>query len=185
MSRRLLASVGVVGLFLAAVWLAPVRVTAQTANTTAKSQEPAKPLALPKPAVPAKSGWRMPRTPDGQPDLQGFWTNTTYVPLERPKDVTKEFFTKEEMVERIKQLAAAESEQTEPGTIPDVHYDFTQFGLDRSQGPLAFNLRSSLIVDPRDGRIPPLTAEGQKRAAERAEERRRMGGPVDAASTGI
>ena len=79
------------------------------------------------------------------------------------------------------EAAAVESEQTEPGTIPDVHYDFTQFGLDRSQGPLALNLRSSLIVDPPDGRIPPLTAEGQRRAAERAEARKRAGGPYDAA----
>ena len=62
-----------------------------------------------------------------------------------------------------------------------MHYDFTQFGLDRSQGPLALNLRTSLIVDPPDGRIPPLSAEGQKRAAERAEARKRMGGPFDAA----
>jgi len=180
MSRRILASAGVVGLFLAAVWLAPVRVTAQTARAAAKSQEPAKPLALPKPAVVTKSGWRMPRTPDGQPDLQGFWTNTTYVPLERPKNVTKAFYAKEEMEEVIKRAAAAESEQTEPGTIADVHYDFTQFGLDRSQGPLALNLRTSLIVDPPDGRIPPMTAEGQKRAAERVEARRKMGGPTDA-----
>jgi hypothetical protein len=170
MTYRALTSTGVAGLVLAA-WLAPALVA--QAPTAAKSN-PAKAPAQP------KAGWTA-RTPDGQPDLQGFWTNTTYVPLERPKDVTKEFFTKEEMLERIKQLAAAESEQTEPGTIPDVHYDFTQFGLDRSQGPLAFNLRSSLIVDPRDGRTPPMTAEGQKRAAQRAEERKRMGGLTDAA----
>jgi hypothetical protein len=157
---------GVVVLFLAAVWLAPVRVTAQAPTAAAKPRNPAKP-------------WTARRTPDGQPDLQGFWTNTTYVPLERPKDVTKEFFTKEEVAERIKRAAAVESEQTEPGTIPDVHYDFTQFGLDRSQGPLALNLRSSLIVG--DGRLPPMTAEGQQRAAERAEARKRMGGPFDAA----
>ena len=61
--------------------------------------------------------------------------------------------------------AEAEGEQTEPGTVADVHYDFTQFGLDRSQGGMALNLRTSLIVDPPDGRIPPMTAEGQKRAA--------------------
>ena len=88
------------------------------------------------------------RTPDGQPDLQGFWTNTTYVPLERPKNVTKEFYTREEAAEMIKRAAAVEAEQTEPGTVADVHYDFTQFGLDRSQGALAPNLRTSLIVDP-------------------------------------
>ncbi len=180
MTRRALTPIGVAGLFLAA-WMVPALVAAQAPASAAKSPKPAKPLAPPKPAAPAKSRWTAPRTPDGQPDLQGFWTNTTYVPLERPKNVTKEFFTSEEVAERIKQAAAAEGEQTEPGTIPDVHYDFTQFRLDRSQSPLAFNLRSSLIVDPRDGRIPPLTVEGQKRAAERAEERKRMGSPVDAA----
>ena len=181
MNHRVLASIAIAGLFLAVVWLAPALVTAQAPTAAASSRSPAKPLALPKPAEPAKSGWTVPRTPDGQPDLQGFWTNTTYVPLERPKDVTKEFFTKEEVAERIKRAAAVESEQTEPGTIPDVHYDFTQFGLDRSQGPLALNLRTSLIVDPTDGRIPSMTVEGQKRAAERAEARRRAGGPFDAA----
>ena len=142
-------------------------VLAQSATPTAPSRKPAKP-------------WTAPRTPDGQPDLQGFWSNTTYVPLERPKGVTKEFYTLEEAAEMIKRAAAAESEQTEPGTVADVHYDFTQFGLDRSQSALAPNLRTSLIVDPPDGRMPPLTAEGQKRAAERAEMIKRRGSPTDA-----
>jgi hypothetical protein len=61
-----------------------------------------------------------------------------------------------------------------------VHYDFTQFGLDRSQGGGALNLRTSLIVDPPDGRLPPQSAEGQKRAAERAAARKRMGAATDA-----
>ena len=167
MTCRALNPTGIAGLCLAA-WLAPALVDAQA------------PPAAAKPPTAAKK-WTAPRTADGHPDLQGFWTNTTYVPLERPKDVTKEYLTTEEVAERIKRAAAAENEQTEPGTVADVHYDFTQFGLDRSQGPLALNLRSSLIVDPRDGRIPPMTAEGQKRAAQRAEERKRMGGPYDAA----
>ena len=112
--------------------------------------------------------WTPSRTPDGQPDLQGFWTNSTYTPLERPRNVTKEFFTKEEAAEIEKRAAEEETEQTVPGTIADVHYDFTQFGLDRNQSTLASNLRTSLIVDPPDGKLPPLTLEGQKRAAERA-----------------
>jgi hypothetical protein len=167
MNHRVLAPVAVAGLLVTTVWLAPP-VTAQAPAPASKSTAPAK-------------RWTPSKTPDGQPDLQGFWSNTTYVPLERPKDVNKPFFTKEEVVERIKRAAATEAEQTEPGTIADVHYDFTQFGLDRSQSPIALNLRTSLIVDPPDGRIPPLTAEGQRRAAERAEARKRAGGPYDAA----
>jgi len=128
----------------------------------------------------AARAYTAPRTPDGQPDLQGFWTNTTYTPLERPKDVTKELYSREEMLSIAKQAAEVESEQTEPGTILDVHYDFTQFGLDRNQGGMALNLRTSMIVDPSDGRIPPMTAEGLKRTAERAEARKRMGGATDA-----
>ena len=56
-----------------------------------------------------------------------------------------------------------------------MHYDFTQFGLDKSQSTLARNLRTSLIVNPENGRLPPLSAEGQKRAAEAAELAKRVG----------
>jgi hypothetical protein len=171
MTHRFLVSTGVVGIFVAAVSLPRVPVAAQA---------PTAPVKVTGPAKTAKP-WTTPRTPDGQPDLQGFWTNTTYTPLERPKNVTKEFYTEEEAFANIKRAADVEEEQTEPGTVADVHYDFTQFGLDRSQGAMALNLHTSLIVDPPDGKIPPMTAEGQKRAAARAEARKRMGAPTDAA----
>jgi len=138
-------------------------------------------------ATPSMSGqaplatYSAPRTPDGQPDLQGYWTNAGYAPLERPDNVTKEFYTPEEAAEFERQFVDREAEQTEPGTIPDVHYDHTQFGLDRSVAGYSSNLRTSLIVDPLNGKLPPLTAEGQKRAAERAEAAKRRGGPYDAA----
>ena len=69
--------------------------------------------------------------------------------------------------------AEREAAQTTPGTIPDVHYDFTQFGLDCSQSTFARNLRTSLIVDPPDGRIPPMSAEGERRARETGQRGRR------------
>ena len=122
-----------------------------------------------------------PRTPDGQPDLQGFWTNQTYTPLERPDGVTKAFYTPEEAAAIEQGRAVREASQTTPGTIPDVHYDFTQFGLDRSQSTFARNLRTSLIVDPPNGRIPSMNAAGEQRAAERRAEREARGGQYDRA----
>jgi hypothetical protein len=128
--------------------------------------------------APAK--WTMPRTPEGQPDLQGYWTNSSYVPLERANNVTKEFYTPEEAAEAAQRAAEREAEQTTPGTTADVHYDFTQFGLDRSQSTLVENLRTSLIYDPPNGKMPPVTAEAQKRLAVRAAARKALGGQYDA-----
>ncbi len=123
----------------------------------------------------AQTPYTAPRTPDGHPDLQGFWTNQTYTPLERPDGVTKPFYTEEEAAAIEQGRAEVEISQTVPGTVPDVHYDFTQFGLDRSQSAFARNLRTSLIVDPPNGKLPPVTAEGQRRAAAVAAVRERIG----------
>jgi len=150
-----------------------------TITVTGQTQAPAAKVA-PAKAAPATKPYTVPRTLDGQPDLQGFWTSATYVPLERPNGVTKEIYTPDEAEAAIKRAAEREAEQTEPGTTADVHYDFTQFGLDRSQSTFSRNLRTSLIVDPPDGKMPPLNAEGQKRAQERAAARKAAGGQYDA-----
>jgi hypothetical protein len=120
-----------------------------------------------------------PKTVDGHPDLQGFWSSSTYVPLERPNGVTKEFYTEAEAAEARKRSAERDAEQTTPGTTADVHYDFTQFGLDRSQSDFSRSLRTSQIVDPPDGKMPPITAEAQRRAQERAAARKQAGGQYD------
>jgi hypothetical protein len=173
MERRSLVSIAVVALAVAVVLSASLAGQAPAASA-AKAAAPAA-----RAAAPAKA-YTPPKTPDGQPDLQGFWTNSTYVPLERPQNVTKEFYTPEEAEAAIKAAAAREAAQTEPGTTADVHYDFSQFGLDRSQSTIAHSLRTSLIVDPPDGRMPPVNDQGKKRAAERAAARKALGGQYDA-----
>ena len=139
------------------------------------------PSAAASAAQAAEQSYTAPRTPDGQPDLQGFWSNQTYTRLERPDGVTTAFYTEEEVAAIEGRAAGRESAQTEPGTIPDVHYDFTQFGLDRSQSARAKNLRTSLIVDPQDGRLPDVNAEGRRRAGEVAAAQERLGGRWDSA----
>ena len=129
--------------------------------------------------------WTQPRTPDGQPDLQGYWTNNTITPLERPKGLgTKEFYTEEEATARIKHEGVRlkeneeEGRSTEPGTAADVHYDFSQFGLDRAQTTLSWDRRTSLIVGL-EGTVPPLLPQARKRAADLAAQNRghEMDGP--------
>jgi hypothetical protein len=125
--------------------------------------------------VPTK-GWAQ-RTPDGQPDLEGYWSNVTITPLERPAELAgKAFFTEQELAEREKRAEIPRSAEQIAGTI--AHYDFHQYGLDMTQTKHALNLRTSLVIDPPDGKIPPLTPEAKKRAAERAAERKKMG-PYD------
>ena len=96
------------------------------------------------------------RTPDGQPDLQGVWSNATNVPLEKPA---------ERGAGRGGPARAAAPAQQD-GQLA-VHYDVSQFGLDRSHAKVAEDSRASLVTTS-DGRIPALLPEAQKRVAERA-----------------
>ena len=128
-----------------------------------------------------KVPYTAPRTPYGEPDLQGFWNHQTYTPLERPDGVMGDFYTLEEVMALEESRARREAQQTVPGTVADVHYDNSQFLLDRSQTGFARNLRTSLIVDPPNGKLPPVNAEGRQRIAARAAARAAMGGKYDRA----
>jgi hypothetical protein len=108
----------------------------------------------------ANAGWTAPLTEDGQPDLQGYWTNDTYTPLERPAELAgKEFYTQEEAVAFVKSRVDRLMAQARN----DIHYDDAIWQAENYSKEE--NRRTSLIVEPRDGKIPPLTAEGEKRRA--------------------
>ncbi len=128
---------------------------------------------------PAAKAWTLPRTPYGHPDIQGIWTNATVTPLERPRELAgKEFFTEKEALEFEKQAVYEANGDRRDGTREaDVGRAYNEFWRDR--GKVASTMRTSLIIDPPDGKIPPVTPEGQKIQAARAEARRRLGGPFD------
>jgi hypothetical protein len=111
----------------------------------------------------------LPRLADGHPDLQGYWTNTTFTPLERSPELgDKEFFTEAEAAAYEQQRRLRENSQAKD----DLHYDNVIWQGD-NQGKGVSNRRTSLIFDPPDGRVPPLTENGQKLAAARREAARR------------
>ena len=129
--------------------------------------------------------WTVPRTADGRPNLQGIWTSQTYTPLERPvRFADREFLTEEEFAELTEILTAdgvdplgarrafttgndderrQRTQQADP-----THYDNSTWLRTTIPKALSSPL-TSLVVDPPDGKIPPLTTEGEARAEARAQ----------------
>jgi hypothetical protein len=102
-----------------------------------------------------------PRTPWGTSDLQGTWSFATVTPLERPADVTKAFLTPAEIAEiERKAVIAATDEARGADAARDVAGAYNDFWWDR--GTRVTGRRTSLIVDPEDGRMPPLTPEARR-----------------------
>lgn len=134
------------------------------------------------PSTAAKKVWTPPRTPDGQPDFQGFWASATLTPVERPAEFTgKEFLTEQEAAEYEKRtLEQVNSDRRDGGAEVDLRRNYNEFWRDRGTTVVA-SRRTSLIVDPPDGKIPAFTAEARKKQAARAEAGRVLSGPEDLA----
>jgi hypothetical protein len=119
-------------------------------------------------ADPPGKAYVQPKTPDGQPDIQGVWTFATLTPLERPDSMKdREFMTREEaeaIERRNAETSNVDQRESIRGTERDVGQAYNQFWWDRGT-KIVETLRTSLIIDPPDGKIPPLTPEAQKRAA--------------------
>jgi len=121
-------------------------------------------LALPVAFACAIANAQPARTPWGDPDLQGSWSNATLTPLQRPADLKdKQFFTPEEAKAYVRQRLAAQSgderidEDKKSGNVGS----YNDAWMDRGNDVVPTR-RTSLIVDPANGRVPPFTAEAQR-----------------------
>ena len=150
---------------------------------------PVAPRRRPRQRAP-RAGWKVPRTPDGHPDLQGVWGNNSVTPMTRPRQWKDKAALTDAELEELKQIAAQFVDQggdaifgnfvqqmldaKDKGAFKQVSYDpttgnYNQFWMaDRE-----WDNRTSLITDPPDGQFPPLTPEAEARRAARARARPR------------
>ena len=141
-----------------------------------------------RPALRQKASGSVPRRADGHPDLEGVWDFRTITPMERPTGLAgKEVLDDREAAEfEIKNRRNQDNREKENSRVvngtqstSDVDRAYNDFWWDFGNNVVSTK-RTSLVIDPPDGRIPPLTPEGQKRAAARQEMRERLAfGPED------
>ena len=128
-------------------------------------------LLLALPAFSAAQSTTIPRTPWGHPDLQGIWDQTTGTPLERSRDLAdREFLTEEEAVSREARRFQAFDDVPRQGSAGN-------YGSQWRDGSRNALTRTSLIVDPSDGRIPALTAVAER--LRQSSQTRRRDHPAD------
>lgn len=140
------------------------------------------------------TNWRVPRTADGHPDLQGNWTNATLTPFERDSKYADRLVISEQEAAGVESAEALANERANAPTDPklgikDLPHDcgrgftgvncgYNSFWVDPGTQVMVINgeRRSSMITDPANGRVPPLLPEAQKAFAARMAARRSGGG---------
>ena len=123
---------------------------------------------------PAVAQTDVPRTVWGQTDLQGVWDFRTITPMERPDDLSgQEFLTSEEASE-LEQTRAAQNAARDGEVPADIVGNYNTFWFDRGESVIG-TMRTSLVTDPLDGRIPSLTTAAEQKRAVEAEAREHTG----------
>ena len=142
-------------------------------------------------AAPPAAKWTAPRTPDGQPDLQGVWLIHTATPLERPKALEgKARLTDDEVAEFRRRADRLFKSGNSDFAVGDGVFQAVLGNAERYTNPNAthganemidieFENRTSLVVDPQDGRIPPLTPQGRQRQTATTAAAQRPSTPAD------
>jgi len=129
--------------------------------TTLVAAAALKPVVVGGQASAAKKAWTLARTSWGDPDLQGKWSYATVTPLERPAaQAGRDVLSKEEIA-AVDSEARNGADRRDGGADADLARAYNAYWYDRGKS----NGRTSLIIDPPDGRLPALTAEGRRRQA--------------------